>query len=175
MASSSAAIAHPVPSPPIPVSLRYIFCAMCELLHTREKMSTRRSDPAFERPLEHYDAARRRRFVAHDECKNLTVRHAAWRNTRRWLLDKTQSVATIFAVAKSTCAKKRISVNRFCSSGVSPWKGFVIFIVDPLSFLLRPRKWARVFGWRLRFVCVLGFVISRQIFALRRQSHERRE
>jgi len=47
-------------------------------------------------------------------------------------LDKTQSAATIFAIAKSTCAKKRISVNRFCSPGPSPGKGFVIFIVDSI-------------------------------------------
>jgi hypothetical protein len=42
----------------------------------------------------------------------LIVRHAAWRNTRRCLLDKTQSAAALFAVAKSTSANMRISVNR---------------------------------------------------------------
>jgi hypothetical protein len=34
--------------------------------------------------------------------RHLIVRHAAWRNTRRCLLDKTQSAAALFAVTKST-------------------------------------------------------------------------
>jgi hypothetical protein len=72
--------------------------------------------------------------------RGLIVRHAAWRNTRRRLLDKTQSAAALFAVTKSTWANIRISVNRWCSPDVSPLKGFLIFIVDPLSFLLRQCK-----------------------------------
>jgi|SRR6266542_3370529 hypothetical protein len=92
---------------------------------------------------------------------------------RRWLLDKTQSAATIFAVAKSTCAKKRISVNRFCSPDVSAPQGFVIFIVDSIH-----RESARASGREcsdedFALPASWEFVISRQIFALRRQSHER--
>jgi hypothetical protein len=79
---------------------------------TKRTCLPRRSMSAFEGKADvHWPVSSRasvaddpkRTMAGRDQAgRRLIVRHAAWRNTRRCLLDKTQSAAALFAVTKST-------------------------------------------------------------------------